>query len=408
MVKTLVIHLGGHKTGSTSIQSTLARQTWEADASICYPSVLAGRAGAQARSNHGALAAVLTGPPDPALRDQRFALAARRLAASDADLGVLSAERFEHVNPAALHQVIAAHFPEHADSLRLIAYVRPHAERLVSGYAERVKHGVWSGTLEEFAAQMAGVTGLRSFFYHDQFLRWRRVFGPRFTLRPMIRERLVAGDVVRDFLDFALEGRAVRLTEPALRNESASLEDLALLREFHRLAGGGEKPSEAQNKLGVRLARHLNEDPAATRTKLQLHRALAEAVVETYRADAAALDAEFFDGTPMTDALLAAPAKAVETAQSMRAEDHFGAAEMRLIRVWSGFLAELLANAPAAGGKPGGPRAARVLAAASLAADADTDAESGPEPQADAAPMPRRGGGRRGGRRARNPAASGT
>jgi hypothetical protein len=187
------------------------------------------------------------------------------------------------------------------------------------------------------------------FLYAPRFRAWREVFGPRFTLRPMIRERLKGQDVVQDFLDFALKGAAFEVTGAPPSNESLCLEDLAMLREAHLAIAPGERRGKAldiQSAFGWAFSRLLSERPRGRRTRLRMARGLAAEVMEMYAADAAALDAEFFDGTPMSDALAGALDKAVEAPQSVLAEDHFDAAELRDLRAWAGLVAEMLRSDP--------------------------------------------------------------
>ena len=78
----------------------------------------------------------------------------------------------------------------------------------------------------------------------------------------------------------------------------------------------------------------MNDSAYRNGTKVRIHRALAEQVRDHNAEDVAALDAAFFKGTPMTDALNSAVAKAEEVAQSPRIEDHFSAREQYLINIF--------------------------------------------------------------------------
>ena len=74
-------------------------------------------------------------------------------------------------------------------------------------------------------------------------------------------------------------------------------------------------------------------------TPLQLHHSLAQRLLRQFEADAAATDAMFFPGeAPLGDALAAAPAQAIATAQSLVAEDHFDAPARDLIALWGAML----------------------------------------------------------------------
>jgi len=328
----IVFHLGDRKAGSTAIQTTLAAGAWScATRRLLYPGKTV---------NHVPLARTISGElrgtrPGFSAAD-RFAELRAEIAAVRPDVALISAEHFESVAPETLAEAIRTHLPGHP--VRLIAYVRPHADRIASEYAEQVKQGHFFGTMDELHLR---TLERGRFLYSLRFSRWRDVFGDRFTLRPMIRSRLLREDVVADLLDFALSGAPFELTGEVQGNESLGLEDLAVLRELQRRLGSGTgKASELQTEAGWAMARRLMAMPSPG-TRVRMHRALAEAVVEAYRADAEALDAGFFDGTPMTEALEAAPGRAVAEPQSVRAEDHFSPRELRLIAVFADQMAEL-------------------------------------------------------------------
>ena len=199
MAAELILHIGGFKTGSTSIQAALAKCNYTVPGkTILYPGVAEREGLAKSRGQHDRLARTpFPNQPVARHREARFAAVARRLRKSDADTdyAVLSAEMFEYVNPQLLAAEIDRHFPEYRDRLRIIGYVRPHAERLVSGYAERVKHGFFLGSLEEFhqASSVKDKPHHWGFFYAQRFARWKACFGDAFQIRPMIRDRLIAG-----------------------------------------------------------------------------------------------------------------------------------------------------------------------------------------------------------------------
>ena len=383
MVREIVFHLGDHKTGSTSIQEVLRRKIWHpsgppgAAPSLFYPPNMSQKALANALIERKA------GEHD---LDKRWSNTARKLDEADADIAVLSSEVFESVEPEALKAAIARYLPDHAASVRLIAYVRPHAERIVSSHAQVVKIGNYSGTLDEFHQRT--LRGAR-FHYAPRFQKWREVFGGAFTLRPMIRAGLKGQDVVRDFLDFTLKGAEVTIEDLPRSNETLSIADLALMRFFHRSC-----PEEAHRALkesygraGWHFSRQLGAmvSPRAP-DRPRLHQSLATLLVEDYMADAAELDAAFFSDTPMQDALRAAPTLAIETAQSIEIEDHFDAECCKLIAMWSSLTGDLLARQP----RDWGPYFGKLWAAElGVASDPQENADD------DEAPERRRGNGQR-------------
>lgn len=336
MTKSLVIHLGDRKTGSTSIQEALYLKNWKCeDVSMIYPTL--------GRSNSNGLANTLISPDDSKRREKQFSTLSRRIAKSDADVAVISAEKFEVVDPVELKKAIVKHFPEHVDTVRLISYVRPHVDKLVSSYAERIKQGKYFGPLNEFSAQ---VVKNGRYVYYDRFSKYREVFGDQFVLRPMIRDQLTKSCVVHDFFDFALSGVPFELTMSPDSNSSLCLEDLAMLRELNLAIK--ENDAINSNKIAItwNFAQILIQMPRTKRSKLRAERMMIPALIETYKDDAKRVDEAFFDGTPLSDALAGAYEKATETPVSVLAEDHFSEDELRNIKVWVTLVQKMYSNSP--------------------------------------------------------------
>ncbi|MFN7177900.1 MAG: hypothetical protein ACK4MX_13620, partial [Thermaurantiacus sp.] len=181
-----------------------------------------------------------------------FARIARALARSEAEAGILSAEEFEAVPPAVLRARIARHFPDLMDRLRIVAYVRPHAERLVASHVELVKVGRFLGTLEEYFER---TLENRRFIYTPRFEAWRDAFGDDFVLRPMVPGALDGDDVVTDFLGRALPGRALDLAAQPRPNPTRPVGDVAVLRALQQALEG--RPRRLRHRAGWALAEAL-------------------------------------------------------------------------------------------------------------------------------------------------------
>ncbi len=341
MVKEIIFHLGDCKTGTTSVQSVLAAGAWkspdgDAGGRIVYP----------ARFNHIPLAKTLSVDKEKPFQDERFAKVREAFGTSNAEYGVISAEHFEFVDPRIVHDAIQRHLPDYADRVRLVAYVRPHADRLVSTFAERSKKGLFHKPLADMHERLVKD---RLLFYTPRFEKWQELFGDRFTLRPFVRSEMYKSDVVQDFFHQVFAGQAFEITRPTDRNESLSVEDIAMMRAIHvqlRKLGGDYR--QQHQAFGWYMSDLLGAVPyPGGGTKPRLHKALAQRVVDTYGDDAAALDAAFFDATPMSDALRAAPDKAVEQPQSFQARDYFGAPVRRQFKVWAQLLHRMMSADPA-------------------------------------------------------------
>lgn len=334
MVEELVFHLGDCKTGTTSVQSILAAEAWEsAGKSICYT----------ARFNHIPLAKTLT--QDTENQKQRFVKTRQQLAKSDAKLGVISAEHFEFVDPEVLYDALKKYMPKMLENLRLVAYIRPHADRLVSSFAERSKKGLFMRSLEAMHDK-ADEGGL--LHYAPRLRKWREVFGDRYEVRPFVRSELLNGDVVQDFFSFALRTTDFKITQPTQANESLSVEDISMMRLLHQTFRDDETKSlvDQRKAFGWFMSEHLGNIPSAGGTKLRMHKALAEKVAETYREDAEILDREFFGRPVFGPALDAAPGKAIDEPQSLNPKDNFSPEEIRRYEAFASILQHLMASDP--------------------------------------------------------------
>ncbi|RMF41334.1 MAG: hypothetical protein D6754_01285 [Alphaproteobacteria bacterium] len=323
----LVIHIGDCKAGSTAIQKALHSGDWTAEGGKSLAYAGTGLRMKRDFANHHPLANALFQKAKFRRAPHLYEMLGREWAGCEADALVVSSERFEFVDPARLQGMLAEKLPDACAGLRLIVYVRPHAERLVSGYGQQIKQGVFTGTLEQFHDR---TLGKRRFHFAERLGRWRNVFGDRLTVRPMIRSQLHRNCAAHDFLALATGTETARLAAASEANIAISLADLVLIRDFRLAAGRGRRIDTINRK----LVDCMEESPVGDAPRLRLHRDLAERILRDYADDAARLDAEFFTGPVMSDALAAAVEMASEHAQSLDAATVLPAELHRLNRIW--------------------------------------------------------------------------
>lgn len=344
MIKELIVHLGDTKTGSTSIQRALVQQAYEVKGtSICYPT----------GNHHIAMAKTLTRKHRLAERGKRFERVNTALQQSDADYGIVSAEHFQFVDPEVFADAIAEFWPGFEDQMRLVAYVRPHPDKLLSSFSERVKLGNATGSFETFLDKMSDSQGID---YLPRFQKWRAVFGDRFTLRPFVRQELHRQDAVADFFRFVLGHENFTVSDGISANTSLTVPQLALLREIHtvfhaRMKERGRKRTpqilEARGALGRTTSEWIRESGLdKTGQKFKIPARFAARIQERYRADAEAIDREFFSGQPMSEALDAIDAKTTTKRQSLKARDHFSEDVVSSVQVFSSILSDMLLEKP--------------------------------------------------------------
>ncbi|RMF35372.1 MAG: hypothetical protein D6754_13420 [Alphaproteobacteria bacterium] len=339
--KTLIFHIGDHKTGSTSIQLAFAQRQIRLDgASVFYPAKLA----LNVLGDHCAAYAKAASSKAKQAAIRPFQRLAARISKSDGDFALVSAEAFEGVPASLFHEIVQSVFSDCADEIRIIAYVRPHAARIVSSYVERVKSGApktSAQTLEEFSNSKR-LNG--EFIYWPRFHAWRNAFGENFLLRPMIREKLINKSVLDDFIHHAFGGIDYELAGDSPANVALCLEDLMRLKILHenlrRLRGG----ISLRRTVGWEFARISGMlPPPNVQTKLRLHKLLAEEIRTTYMQDAKDMDRDFFDGRALLEEELnRAVEQAIDTPQSTEPGDYFSESELRSLAILSSMIASMM------------------------------------------------------------------
>ena len=178
--KTLIVHIGDHKTGSTSIQNAFATGRVHLDGvPLHYPAEL----------NHNYLVKTVpskTGQDRPRLqlRPREVSKLADAVRRAKEEVCLISAENFEGLAPEDFARMLDGHFRKLAGELRIIAYVRPHTGRILSNFTEQVKIGRFNGSLESFVERTE--KNVR-FFYEKRLAAWHRLFGDELVVRPLLR-----------------------------------------------------------------------------------------------------------------------------------------------------------------------------------------------------------------------------
>lgn len=340
MIKELIVHLGDTKTGSTALQSVLraGRFKLPGQQTLLYPG---------SSLNQNDLAQCLSRRKQAGKIAKRYGTLAERLRKSNADYAVVSAEHFQSADPESLQKAIAGHLPEFEGQVRLIAYVRPHAEKLLSSFSEQVKLGSDPGSLEEHFDHTARQARLD---YTPRFQAWRDVFGDRFALRPFVRSQLHKQDISEDFFRWLTGGEEAEVTPAPAVNESLTVGQIALMRCFGAaLVMKGRRGGMGSGRAGCcRAMAQAMRSAGLGRDSGRLHLpdGLVDRIVARYSADAAALDAAFFRGTPMTDALTRMPERLTGPAQPLDADSYFPAEAVAAVRGQAALLSSLAKHNP--------------------------------------------------------------
>ena len=333
-MRQLFLHIGDCKTGSTVIQSMLAQ-------GHCTPQGL--RLFYPARSAHGLLARSLGERTDQ--YPERWQVKARKLAENEWDVAVLSTELFEFVQPQKVARALRENLPEHADTVKVIVYVRPHGARVLSQFGENLKLGHDTGDMAQFVDRFLAAGRLQ---YTDRLAAWKAQFGARLIVRVFQRDHLVAGDVRRDFLAQVLGDVPYSLAGGQDDNAALGLGDLALMRLLQRrFAKAGNIDLETRVAFGKYFGRLLHKrKPARTVERMRLHREIYDRLAAACMADAQNMDATWVGSPCFVPALERAGAEVVQQPQSLRARDYHSRETLRLFQVWGDLIVAQMRDPP--------------------------------------------------------------
>jgi len=290
LITHLTLHIGDPKTGTSSIQYALGRGLVDASPQ---------RLVLWEQSNAIALARALQ-PEGVSKQSKRYGEVRDWISRCDADHAVISSEFFSFCVPAVLQDVLRHHVPSHADTARIIAYVRPHTSRFMAAFIQHTKAGK---IFDDIGTFFENTTKTRSMNRAGRFGRWRRQFGEQFTLRPFIRGELRGQDVVTDFVTEVLGSDPFRLTSPVEQNVAVPLQALAGMQLMHRRLKHAGIPNFCRGILGGAMANTFLPMGKLEGEKPELDRATAAALIKVCAADAKKLDRMFFSAPLMQETL---------------------------------------------------------------------------------------------------------
>lgn len=253
MGKLLYVHIGPHKTGTTSLQHFLfSEREGLLSEGILFPCEDLGPWMTQHR-----LAFALRGVPDrkagdtPEAEDELRSIL-RQTQTSNAETIVLSAESLSFLRPEAIRKLRDA-FSD-CDT-RVVLYARPQDQLLVSAFSQRVK-----SPLKPFAAPIDSLidekTALNYSDIYTKAAAWAEVFGRSNIL---VRVYTEIKDAREDFL-YLVGGEALMRrfdgSLPSNTNTSPSLEALEYMRAFKRT----EKDPKIRARAMMALTQHFSEN----------------------------------------------------------------------------------------------------------------------------------------------------
>ena len=290
-MKTVVLHIGTGKTGTTSIQNYLDdNQDWlRAEADLDFPDIGVERTthyGERFVAHHDVVAWLD--------QDKAGKLAAlrKRILASDCSLVVLTSEYCFH----RLREPAISRFAQTLRGLdvRVLCYLRRQDQMVESAWGQAIRVGQYDRPIEAF---LAGHVRERAaehahLNYAAMLARWRDAFG-RAAIRPRLfeRQRFRDGTVIADFCDAI--GRPHAYAPGRVRRAGANLslprELLEIIRCFNKL--DPERTARHRSELieALRRQRTFADSPLLSLSErlavLKTYRDVNKAVFEEYFQD---------------------------------------------------------------------------------------------------------------------------
>jgi hypothetical protein len=313
----LVFHVGDPKTGTSSIQSALWHKLCQPTDQTIRPwtNVNAVRMGKNLSKQ------------DTEACAENFAAINQWVNGATEDFSVISGESFARAKPAFIKRLVQNHLPEHAEKFRVIAYARPHASRLLSGFQQRTKMGINDIDLPTFRDRITRNNS--EFHYAPRFSRWEDAIGDRFELHPFVRSELKNGDAVNDFFFHLLGNDQFEIKSHKVENVSLRIRGLSSLRLFRQVLKNQGIAPDPRNSFGFTLANHHINSKTQAGPKPYIDKTSAEIMIDVFLKDAQAIDNRYF-GKPIleTELLKAADTEHVEPF-SLAAEAHFSDKEIK-------------------------------------------------------------------------------
>lgn len=234
MNKTLYIHIGTGKTGTTAIQDFLSANSaqLEQTCGLRYiQSVL------QSGRHH---TACLNSYPEPrhegsdSFEKTRTALRKvdEEIKSSHCENFILSSENFPGVSSSELNSLYI-HEIGRSYRIKIIVYLRRQDEYLESWHSQLVKTTNINSNIYTLRSQLKN-KGL--FDYKKLVERWTAVYGQEnIIVRPYEKDQLAGGDAVHDFISlWGLDGLDGFETEKKVSNKSLSRDQVVLIQAFYR------------------------------------------------------------------------------------------------------------------------------------------------------------------------------
>jgi hypothetical protein len=206
----LILHIGRHKTGTSSLQHFLHSNREELKKyGVIYPEPIKAPA-----AHHGIAIALKAGDDISEYREMLSGLQPRKQNV------LLSSEGFQRLRPHAMRRLCAG-YPTMA-----VVYIREQFSYAWAAYAQLVCAGSETRSFEE---------ALRTYVpdYHKFLSRWLRITKGKLKVRIFERKHLIGGDVVADFCQVILSLDKNKFAQIRVVNETLGWRSVNFMRQVN-------------------------------------------------------------------------------------------------------------------------------------------------------------------------------
>lgn len=194
-MKTLYLHIGTNKTGTTAIQAFLSRRR----KALAEQGILVPEHGHSASGNYSLLARDLMRAQSSGNSPITWLRFLQEVANSDAKTVLVSGEMFYPL-PKKPFWKMAEDLKRVFDDIRIVCYLRPQDEYLKANYTQGIKMGRVGQSFEAYKDHILSGRKLQNYRYAQTLKKWAKAFGAEnLIIRPYEASQLARGDVVADF-----------------------------------------------------------------------------------------------------------------------------------------------------------------------------------------------------------------
>ena len=240
--KRVILHIGTIKTGSTSIQETLGRNSFNLRKfNLYYPP--------EKPFNHiTSFIPIFIDKPEEMpdykkqglnsreakkLCDDLERYWIRQFEICDCDNFIISAET---LSSSSVHQEVIKRIKKfldrYFDEISVVLYLRHYQTMIPSTIQQMIKNGFAIGTFDELLESILKLSD-SDMAYSSIIKRWAAMFGDQLIVRPFDRKVLVKGDIIHDFINAVNVSVEMSDIEMTNMNQSLGQYALSILEKFN-------------------------------------------------------------------------------------------------------------------------------------------------------------------------------